>query len=208
MALLRRAIVVLAFIALCAAARAADDAEAVYAKMHAAALAQDLDQMRLYAAEAQRDALAVPDVPRTYRITGKARSRDGNAVELRAAGNGESVGLGYTELFGVIDLVKEKGEWKVARLSWSPQRPGAYPEGYVVVHGAPPQPRSNADAPRLPPPVSVPEPSHIYNPKRPQDEKPDDRGPILKPEPAPCVIKPVMSDKDLRDCGATVPASD
>lgn len=191
---------------LCAAARAADDAEAVYAKMHAAALAHDPDQMRLYAAEAQRDALAVPDVPRTYRIIGKARSRDGNAVELRAAGNGESVGLGYTELFGVIDLVKEKGEWKVARLSWSPQRPGAYPEGYVVVHGAPPQPRSNADAPRLPPPVSAPEPSHIYNPKR-AEEKPDDRGPIVQPPPAPCVIKPVMSDEELRACGATVPAS-
>ena len=207
MALSRRATVLLALLALCAVARAADDPEAVYAKMHAAALAHDLEQMRIYATQEQGAALTVPDVPRTYRITGKARRRDGNAVELRAEGNGESVGLGYTQLFGVIDLAKENGEWKVERLWWSPQRPGPYPEGYVVVQGAPPRPRSNADAPRLPPPVSAPEPSHIYNPKRAQ-EKADDRALILQREPAPCVIKPVMTDEDLRVCGATVPASD
>src|SRR5512138_1662541 len=82
------------------AASAADDPEAVYRNMHAAAVARNLDEMRTYAVEAQRAELTIPDVPKTYRLTGKAVRRDGNAVELRAAGTADSVGLGYTQMFG------------------------------------------------------------------------------------------------------------
>lgn len=186
------------------AASAAEESEAVYQKMHTAAVARNLEEMRLYAAEAQRAELTVPDVPKTYRLTGKAVRRDGNAVELRASGTADSVGLGYTQMFGVIGLVRENGEWKVDRLSWSTQRPGEYPEGYVVVQGPPPEPQPSAEAqaPRFKPPPSEPEPSHL-RPRRPAEV--NQPGITIQRSPPPCVIKPVMTDDDLRACGAHVP---
>ncbi len=196
----------LALLAACGAAAAADAPEAVYAKMHAAALAQDLEAMRAYAAQAERETLVLPQVPKTYGVTGKAMRKDGNAVELRATGTADSVGLGYTQIFGVIGLVKEHGEWKVERLSWSTERPGEYPEGYALVSGPAPEPRQAGEPkqPRFPLPPTTPERSRIYNPKRPDSDRPEER--VLGSErSAPCEIKPVMSDDDLRACGAHVP---
>jgi hypothetical protein len=195
----------LALLFFCGAALAADDPEAVYAKVHAAALAQDLEAMRAYVAEAERETLVLPEVPKAYRLTGKAARKDGEAVELRATGTADSVGLGYTQIFGVIGLVKEQGHWRVERLSWSTERPGEYPEGYVLVSGLAPEPRpsSTTGQPRFTLPPSPPERSRLYNPRHP-DEKPDER--VLRIERSrPCEIKPVMSDDDLRACGAQVP---
>lgn len=192
----------------CGAAAGADEPEAVYRKMHAAAVARNLDQMRLYAAEAERATLIVPDVPKTYRLTGKAARRDGLAVELRATAIGDSVGLGYTQIFGVIDLVRESGEWKVARLAWSTGRPGEYPEGFVVVEGAAPEPRSSAEpqVPRFRLPRSAPERSRLFNPKRAQKANRDTPAATLERAPPPCEIKPVMTDDELRACGAEIPS--
>jgi hypothetical protein len=197
----------LAFLAVllaCGAAAAADEPEAVYAKMHAAALAHDLEAVRSYAAEAERATMPVPEVPKSYRLTGKAVRKDGNAVELRAVGTADSVGLGYTQIFGVAGLVREGGEWKVERLLWSTDRPGEYPEGYDLVEGEAPQPRSSSEpqAPRFALPQPVPERSLLLNPKR-APEPP--RDPRFGVEPPPCEIKPVMSDEDLLACGARVP---
>ena len=194
----------LALLLACGAAAAADEPDAVYAKMHAAAVAHDLEAARSYAAEAERSTLALPEVPNSYRLTGKAVRKDGDAVELRAVGTADSVGLGYTQMFGVVGLVREGGEWKVERLSWSTDRPGEYPEGYALVEGEAPQPRSSAEppAPRIALPEPAPERSLLLNPKR-APEPP--REPRLGAEPRPCEIKPVMSDEDLRACGARVP---
>jgi len=199
---MKRFLLALAFA--CGAAAAADEPEAVYAKMHAAALAHDLDAMRRYATQAERETLLLPDVPKAYRITGKAMRRDGAALELRAVGTADSVGLGYTQMFGVVGLVKEGGEWRVARLSWSTERPGEYPEGYLLVQGPAPQPRSGAEpqVPRFTLPPSPPERSRLLNPKRPTDRGERALG---SERAAPCEIKPVMTDDELRACGAQVP---
>jgi hypothetical protein len=204
----RRTAGLIALLAVLGPARAADAPEAVYAKMHAAALARNVDEMRLYATEAQRAELIVPELPKTYHVTGKAARSDGKAVELRATGTADSVGLGYTQMFGVIGLVKEKGEWKVERLSWSTQRPGEYPNGYVIVVGPAPEPRAGNEpqTPRFTVPPSPPEPSHLVTRKPAAEEaKPQERKPGT--EPPNCVIKPVMTDADLRACGATPPDS-
>lgn len=203
-----RTMVLIASLLGCAAAGAAEEPDAVYRKMHAAALARNIEEMRLYATAPQRAELTVPDLPKTYRLTGKAVARDGNAVELRASGTADSVGLGYTQMFGVIGLVKENGEWKVERLSWSTERPGEYPEGYIVVQGSTPEPRSSADAqtPRFTLPPSKPEPSHLVT-KRAAEPKPGAPAPTLQRSPPACEIKPVMSDDDLRACGARIPGS-
>lgn len=199
-----RTIGFIATLLLCGAASAADDAEAVYRKVHAAAVAGNLEEMRTYATETQRAAMALPDVPKTYKVTGKAVRRDGNAVELRASGTADSVGLGYTQMFGVIDLVREKGEWRVERLSWSTQRPGEYPQGYAIVQGPAPEPLPSAESqvPRFKPPVFPPEPSRLVSPKRPSEVS--EPGITIQRSPPTCVIKPVMTDDDLRACGAHI----
>ena len=196
--------VLLLLVFACRLVIAAEEPEAVYARVHAAALAHDAETVRANTSEGRRATLVLPELPGTYRIVGKAMRKDGTAVELRGAGTADSVGLGYTQMFGVIGLVLENGEWKVDRLSWSAARPGEYPEGYVVVEGAAPQPRAGADAQpsHVAPRAMPPERSRLLNPRRAPEPPPDDR--MYGTEPAPCVIKPVMSDEDLRACGAQI----
>jgi hypothetical protein len=201
-----RALALVALLLASLTASAADGPDAVYARMHAAALARDLDTVRSCTAEAERATLVIPELPKTYRLTGKAVRKDGNAVELRAVGTADSVGLGYTQIFGVVRLVREGEAWKVERLLWSTDRPGDYPEGYVLVEGEAPQPRSSAEPqlPRFTFPQPAPERSRLLNPRRapePPHEAP------AGAEARPCEIKPVMSDEDLLACGARVPAS-
>ena len=188
----------------CAAAVAADEPDAVYARFHAAALAHDAQAVRSYTAQAQRATLVVPELPKSYRLTGKALRKDGDAVELRAVGTADSVGLGYTQMFGVVGLVREGGEWKVERLAWSTERPGEYPEGYVLVEGEAPSPRMSSEPqlPRLALPQPPPERSRLLNPRRAPEPPVEPRSAA---EPRPCEIKPVMSDEDLLACGARVP---
>jgi hypothetical protein len=199
---MKRALLLLVFA--CRLVYAADEPEAVYARVHAAALAQDLETVRANTSEARRSTVVLPEVPGTYRLIGKAMRKDGTAVELRAVGTADSVGLGYTQMFGVVGLVQENGEWKVERVSWSAERPGEYPEGYVLLEGAAPQPRAGADAqsPHVAPPAMPPERSRLLNPRRAPETPPADRA--LGTEPAPCEVKPVMSDEDLRACGAQI----
>lgn len=199
-----RALALVALLLASLTAGAADEPDAVYAKLHAAALAHDLETVRSFTAEAERATLVVPELPQTYRLTGKAVRKDGNAVELRATGTADSVGLGYTQMFGVIRLVKETGDWKVERLSWSTQRPGEYPEGYELVQGAAPLPRSSAEpqVPRFTLPPSPPERSRLFNPKPPADQA--ERASTIE-RSRPCEVKPVMTDDDLRACGARIP---
>src|SRR3954469_11928049 len=71
---MRKILLALAFA--CGAAAGADEPEAVYRKIHGAAIARDLEEMRRYAAESERATLIVPEVPKTYRLTGKAARRD------------------------------------------------------------------------------------------------------------------------------------
>src|SRR3954469_3926865 len=175
------------------AAFGADDVEAVYAKLHAAALAKNLDEMMKYATEARRNELAtLPDkepivalmtamMPKSYRVTGKAFSSDGSAAQLRASGLSGMVGMGEQLMYGVMDFAREKGEWKVDKWSWSSDRPPAAPAGFVRAQERKAEPKAE-----------------------PQEEP----KPVLTIEkstkPAPCVVKPVMTDEELRACGAKV----
>jgi hypothetical protein len=108
--------------------------------------------------------------------------------------------MGEALMYAQIDFAKEKGEWKVDKWSWSSDRPGAAPAGFVRTQDA----RSTAE-PQVPKagqakPRPQPEPQPAAEAQEPSRamiaEKPS--------KPAPCVVKPVMTDDELRACGAHV----
>lgn len=84
-----------------------------------------------------------------------------------------------------------------------PPKPVAAPEPpKPVAAPAPPKPVA---APAPPKPVTPPEPVVVRpEPPKPRAAAPQPPRPQLKPE-GPCVVKPVMSNQDLVNCGATPP---
>ena len=108
------------------AAFAQEDPESVYRKFHAAGLAGNYEEMRRYGTAAgaaqlaampaaQRSAmlkLTAAMLPKSYSITGRQISADGNQATLRAVSNGDP------QAAGTITLVKEGGAWKVESAKW------------------------------------------------------------------------------------------
>ena len=181
-------------------ASAADGPEAVYDKLHRATLAGNVEEV-LSHASAQRRAemaslpgkedmvhMAAMALPRTYSIT--RRTVRGGKAHLSAQGIHESDGPAR----GEVDLVREKGEWKVDEWNWS-RLAQAPKEEAMPKEAAPPPEKKEADTP----PVAT------VTPSEPVD------APMLRratAEDVGCVIKPVMTDADLRRCGATPPKYD
>lgn len=189
--------IVVALLALLAAvpAAAADDPETVYGKLHRATLAGNVDEVLAYAtAERRREMAALPGredmvrmlamtLPKSYSVT--SRDADARKAHLELRGVHDS-----GPARGSADFVKERGAWKVEEWSWSllAQAPDA------------PQPEPMRSGQ---PPVTIVTPETVST-------VPVDAPTLRKTsaEAAPCVIKPVMSDDDLRRCGATPPKYD
>ncbi len=126
-------IAVAALLAFPLAAPAADEPEAVYAKIHSAALAANFDEMRKYGTAQKADDMAwMPAwlqqpilrflarmIPKTYTVAGKTLTPDGNGATLRLTATTESrPGEKPETVNGTVTLVKEKGEWKVDEVRW------------------------------------------------------------------------------------------
>ena len=175
-----------------ALACAQDSPEAVYASLHRAAVAGNLYEMMQYATEArQREIGAQPaagDVaklisammPRTYNVTSTTISPDGTTAQLRALGMGAFLGQ-TQQLHGTVNFLKESGAWKVDRWEWSDQ-PGAAPTRVQAKPAAVP----TLSKPEISKPVPQPTPAGVSRAAQPD-----------------CEIKPVMTDEDLRRCGAS-----
>lgn len=129
----RTLIVVAALLAFPLAAPAAEEPEAVYAKMHNAALAANYDEMRKYGTTQKADDMAwMPAwlrqpilrflagmLPKTYTVAGKTLAPDGNGATLRlTATTGSRSGEKPETVNGTVTLVKEKSEWKVDEVKW------------------------------------------------------------------------------------------
>jgi hypothetical protein len=165
--------------------------------------------MMLYASDEQRGDLSVRAgdpaalklissmMPRVYTVRSLATSPDGTRARMRATGTFTFMGS-TAPSFGVIDLVKQRGEWKVDKFEWSGDKPPGFDAGVAqnpVRRGKPgvkpeavmasEQPPAVADPP--PPPAAAPSPGGIGRSASRQ----------------PCVIRPVMTDDDLEACGAT-----
>jgi hypothetical protein len=177
--------------------------------------------MMLYASEEKRSELltyagnpvplklAASMMPRVYTVRSLATSPDGSRARMRATGTFTFMGT-TAPTFGVIDLVRESGGWKVARFEWTGDKPHGF-DGAVaqspVRRGAggtlekvAPVPVAEVPKPApiaekievLPSPVAAPV---MASPAPGMVQRSRNRG--------PCEIKPVMTDEDLENCGAS-----
>ncbi len=122
------------FILSCTGAVAQEDPEAVYAKLHRAALAANAEEVMSYSTaaakaelaakpQAERDALIrsmAQALPKTYTITEKNIAPDGNSAVL--LGTGVSEYQTRAEAYLTASFRKEGEAWKVASWGWSNQK--------------------------------------------------------------------------------------
>lgn len=203
---MRKTLVLMAFLPF--AAVGAEDPETVYGKLHQATLAGNVEEVLSYAALGKRKEIAslpgredmvrmlAMTLPKTWSVT----SRDVGArkAHLELRGVHESSGPSR----GSADFVKEKGAWKVEQWSWDGGIAGQ-DGGLLRVQTAQ---APMKEAPKEAPMKEAAEPAAPAPAALVPVEAPTLRRATLAD--LPCVVKPVMSDDDLRRCGATPPKYD
>ena len=190
--------------------RAADDPQAVYAKLHAATLAGNIQEMLKYAAASQRAEISAMQgkaevakmmsamLPKTYTVTGAGVNPDGKTAELRASGMHSIMGP-PAPMYGLVKFVSEGGEWKVASSEWSSDKPRAAP---APAAAAAPKPAMKvAAAPAAEAKPAGPTAAERAEAKRLAQEERDKAEKRRRAElVAQCVIKPVMTDAEIQKC--------
>ena len=134
-----RALFLLAALALALPLSAAEEPEAVYAKYHRAAAAGNLDEMQRYTTDEQRAEMSrlSPEqkassvkmidtiMPVKYTVRAKTVYPDSKIARLYLSGPARTTLDGKPgTLYGVIRLVIQHGEWKIANVAWSNEDPG------------------------------------------------------------------------------------
>lgn len=203
---MRKLLVLMAFLP--CAAFAAEDPEAVYGKLHAATLAGDVEQVLSLATSGKRKEIAslpgredmvrmmAMTLPKTWSVT----SRDVGARKAHLDLRGVHASSGPTR--GSADFVKEKGAWKVDRWSWDSALAATDEPRLVRVQATKAEPAPEKGAPEAAPmktaEAAAPAPAALVPVEAPTLRRATaaDLG---------CVIRPVMTDDDLRRCGATPP---
>ena len=190
-------------------AAAVDDPEAVYGKLHRATLVGSVEEVLSYATAGKRKEMAslagkedavrmmAMSLPKDYSVTKK--DVDGRKAHLELRGVHDSGGPSR----GNAELVKEKGAWKVGEWSWSALAQAPMKEA--------PQPGpAKVPAEAAKPPAEAAKPAAEAVTAETVSTVPVPAPTLRKAsaDAAGCVIKPVMSDQDLRRCGATPPKYD
>lgn len=115
-----------------ASAFAADEPEVVYQKFHrailgpfhppglfpflAAALREEFERDTMKSLRFVNKIQFMKDeIPRSYTVTGKSQ---GNPLRLAVAGEGKDAFGQPAQMSGSVELVSERGEWKIQLLSW------------------------------------------------------------------------------------------
>lgn len=157
--------------------------------------------------------LAASMMPRVYTVRSLATSPDGTRARMRATGTFTFMGT-TAPTFGVIDLVREANAWKVDKFEWT----GDKPHGFDAAVAQAPVRRGAGGALEKAPPVPV-TPAEAGAQSAPVTAKvevlppPAVAAPVVASPPpgmvqrsrnrGPCEIKPVMTDEDLENCGAS-----
>ncbi len=182
-----------------AAAPAAEEPEAVYAKFHRAAVSGNLEEMARYASAtrraevitmsaAQKNAavkMAALNLPRAFVVRNKIINPGASNARLLVSGPGERFIDGKVEtLYGVIAMVIEAGDWKVRESNWSNEQPANFaPARPAAAPTAAGKAAANPAA-KAPPASMVGTPA----PRTLGAAKP------------PCVYKAVMTAEDVENC--------
>ncbi len=203
-------------------AKAQDDPAAAYLKLHRATLAHNLNEMMLYASEERRAELqtyagnpvplrlAASMMPRVYTVRSLATSPDGTRARMRATGSFTFMGS-TAPSFGVVDMVRETGGWKVDKFEWTGDKPMGFD---AAVAQAPVRRAVSGGLEKLPATAEPVPPPAAKSPERPEAERAVQASNPATASPgpgmiersrnrAPCEIKPVMTDEDLQNCGAS-----
>jgi len=137
-------------------------------------------------------------MPRVYTVRSLASSPDGTRARMRATGSFTFMGT-TAPTFGVIDMVRETSGWKVDKFEWTGDKPVGFD---AAVAQAPVRRGSSSDKPAV---VEAPKAEAL-----PSEQPVPTSAPVAPPAMversrgrAPCEIKPVMSDEDLENCGAS-----
>ena len=208
-----------------ARAGAQDNPESAYLSLHRATLAHNLNEMMLYASEEKRAELLdyagdpiklkliSSMMPRVYTVRSLATSQDTSRARMRATGNFTFMGT-TAPTYGVVDLVRESGAWKVAKFEWTGDKPHGWD---AAVAQSPVRRGASGVLEKVPPPPPEPKPPSVAEKLEviPAPVTPAQAGAAPAAAPvvaspsavarprAPCEIKPVMSDDDLLNCGAS-----
>jgi len=164
-----------------------------------------------YAGDPIRLKLASSMMPRVYTVRSLATSPDGTRARLRATGSFTFMGS-TAPSYGVIDMVRETGGWKVDKFEWT----GDKPQGFDAAVAQSPVRRGAGSGKEKPPAIEEPRPPAPVASKL-EVLPAEGAAPIpapVSPSPAPgaiersrnrapCEIKPVMTDEDLLSCGAS-----
>jgi hypothetical protein len=110
-------------------AHAQETPEAVYQQFHKASKAADASAMAKVSTPERAKEISdswwierkilASMTPDTYKITSKQASTDGNRVQLRGAAMYSVWGSEEKMMYGIIDLVRIKNEWKVDKVGWA-----------------------------------------------------------------------------------------
>jgi len=170
--------------------------------------------------------LASSMMPRVYTVRSLATSADGTRARMRATGSFTFMGS-TAPSFGVIDLVRETGGWKVDKFEWTGDKPTGFD---AAVAQAPVRRSATGGLEKVAPVPIAAQPKPAPAEARPVAGEPAPSAPtkaqaapseravqtstpvVASPAPgmiersrnrAPCEIKPVMTDEDLQNCGAS-----
>ncbi len=208
--------------------------EQVYQKLHRATLAGNADEMMNYATAAKkaelknmpgRDAavkMIATLMPKQYTVNSRIFNPDGKTARLIASGMGEFQGA-HSMMYGTVNFIREDGKWLVDQWEWGNQKPAAFPVSVPAAAPAPaaPAPGTPAVAAISPAEQAATAPKEMSKLERAEARKKERAEAEAKRIAAAqareeadrkafearwkdCVIKPVMSDDELRKCGATI----
>jgi len=219
----------LIFLASCSAFAQQEQPEQVYLKLHRATLAGNAEEVMSYATTAKRNELKgqpgrdatlkliAAMMPKAYVVNSRVLNPDGKTARLIASGMGEFMGS-HSMMYGTVNFLREDGKWRVDQWEWGNQKPAAFP----VSKPAPAAPaaaaaaaattpaQQAADAPREESKLARQEARKKGREEAEAKKIADAKAKAEADQKAyaarwkDCEIKPVMTDDELRKCGATI----
>jgi hypothetical protein len=222
--------VLAALILVSGSAFAQQQPEEVYQRVHRAMLAGNGDEAISYATTAKKNEMRnapgkeaifkmmASTMPKAYVVNSRVFNPDGKTARLIASGMGEFMGQ-HSMMYGTVNFIREEGQWRVDQWEWGNQKPAAFPTAAAAAPAAAGAKPAAAKVSPAEQAANAPkEMSRLERQearKKAREEAEAKRIAMVKEKEEAdrkafearwraCEIKPVMSDDDLRKCGATI----